>query len=48
MNKSIFLLVVVAFMLQSCAKIFYTPDARSLAQNQRIIAIAPPKVSLAA
>ena len=48
MKKSIFLLVVVAFMLQSCAKIFYTPDARSLAQNQRIIAIAPPKVSIAA
>ncbi len=48
MKKSIFLLVVVAFMLQSCAKIFYTPDARSLAQNQKIIAIAPPKVSIAA
>jgi hypothetical protein len=48
MNKSIFLLVVVTFMLQSCAKIFYTQDARSLAQNQRIIAIAPPKVSIAA
>ena len=48
MKKSIFLLVVAAFMLQSCAKIFYTPDARSLAQNQRIIAIAPPKVSIAA
>ena len=48
MKKSIFLLVGVALMLQSCAKIFYTPDARSLAQNQRIIAIAPPKVSIAA
>jgi len=48
MKKSIFLLVVTAFMLQSCAKIFYTPDARSLAQNQKIIAIAPPKVSIAA
>ena len=48
MKKSIFLLVVAAFILQSCAKIFYAPDARSLAQNQRIIAIAPPKVSIAA
>jgi hypothetical protein len=48
MKKLIFLFFVVAFMLQSCAKIFYTPDARSLAQNQRIIAIAPPKVSIAA
>jgi hypothetical protein len=48
MKKSILLLVVAAFMLQSCAKIFYAPDARSLAQNQKIIAIAPPKVSIAA
>jgi hypothetical protein len=48
MKKSIFLFVSVAFMLQSCAKIFFTPDARYLAQNQRIIAIAPPKVSIAA
>jgi hypothetical protein len=48
MKKSIFLLIGVAFMLQSCAKIFYTPDARSLAQSQKIIAIAPPKVSIAA
>jgi len=48
MKKSILLLVVAAFMLQSCAKIFYSPDARSLALNQKIIAIAPPKVSIAA
>jgi hypothetical protein len=48
MKRSIFLLVGAAFMLQSCAKIFYAPDARSLAQNQKIIAIAPPKVSIAA
>jgi len=48
MKKPIFLLVVAALMLQSCAKIFYTPDARSLAQNQKIVAIAPPKVSIAA
>ena len=48
MKKSIFLLVVAAFILQSCAKIFYAPDARPLAQNQRIIAITPPKVSIAA
>jgi len=48
MKKPIFLLVIVAFMLQSCAKIFYSPDARYLAQNQKIIAIVPPKVSIAA
>lgn len=48
MKKLVFLLVLSAFILQSCAKIFYTPDARSLAQNQKIMAIAPPKVSIAA
>jgi hypothetical protein len=47
MKKSIFLLVV-AFMLYSCAKIFYTPDARYLTMNQKIIAIVPPNVSIAA
>ena len=47
MKKSIFLLVVAAFILQSCAKIFYAPDAKSLAMNQKVIAIAPPKVSIA-
>jgi hypothetical protein len=34
--------------LQSCAKIFYTPDATPLARAQKVIAIAPPKVSIAA
>ena len=48
MKKSFILLIGVALLLQSCAKIFYTPDARSLAQNQKIIAIAPPKVSISA
>jgi hypothetical protein len=47
MKKSMLLFVAVVIMVQSCAKIFYTPDARSLAMNQRIIAIAPPKVSIA-
>ena len=47
MKKTIYLLVIAAFILQSCAKIFYAPDARPLAQNQRIIAITPPKVSIA-
>ena len=48
MKKLVFLLVLSAFILQGCAKIFYTPDARSIAQNQKIMAIAPPKVSIAA
>lgn len=48
MKKSFILLIGVAILLQSCAKIFYTPDSRALAQNQKIIAIAPPRVSIAA
>jgi hypothetical protein len=48
MKKSIFLLVVAGFILNSCAKIFYTPDARYIAQHQKCIAIVPPGVSIAA
>ena len=48
MKKSILLLITVTLLLQGCAKIFYTPDARSLAYSHEIIAIAPPKVSIAA
>jgi hypothetical protein len=48
MKKSLILLIGAALALQSCAKIFYTPDSRALAQNQKIIAIAPPRVSIAA
>jgi hypothetical protein len=35
-------------LLQSCAKIFYAPDAGMLARNQQVIAIAPPNVAIAA
>jgi hypothetical protein len=48
MKKLLFFIIVAAFLLQSCAKIFYTPDARSLASTHKIIAIIPPKVSIAA
>jgi hypothetical protein len=47
MKKSLVLLIVAAFVLQSCAKVFYTPDAKYLASNHKIIAIIPPKVSIA-
>ena len=47
MKKSLILLIVGAFILQSCAKIFYTPDAARLAAAHKIIAIAPPKVAIA-
>ena len=48
MKKSLVLLIVAAFLLQSCAKVFYSPDARYLASTHKIIAIIPPKVSIAA
>jgi hypothetical protein len=48
MKKSLILLVIATVLLQSCAKVFYTPDARNIAGTQRIIAIIPPKVSIAA
>ena len=48
MKKSLVLFIVAAFLLQSCAKVFYAPDARYLASTHKIIAIIPPKVSIAA
>ena len=47
--KNLFILLFgTAILFQSCAKIFYTPDATLLAKSQQIIAIAPPGVSIAA
>jgi hypothetical protein len=48
MKRSIFFLIAVTVIVQSCAKVFYTPDARNLADSHKIIAIIPPKVSIAA
>jgi hypothetical protein len=48
MKRSLFFLIALTFLIQSCAKVFYTPDARYLAGTQKIIAIIPPKVSIAA
>lgn len=48
MKKSVVLLIVTTLFLQNCAKVFYTPDARYVAGTQKIIAIVPPKVSIAA
>lgn len=42
------LIVLVVILLSSCAKIFYSPDAYTLAHSQKIIAIVPPTVSIAA
>jgi hypothetical protein len=48
MKKSLVLLIVAAFLLQSCAKVYYATDSRYLASTHKIIAIIPPKVSIAA
>ena len=46
--KEFTLIVLVAVLFSSCAKIFYSPDAYALAHNQKVIAIIPPSVSIAA
>lgn len=46
--KLLTLCVFSIVLLPSCAKVFYSPDAHSLARKQKIIAIVPPKVSIAA
>ena len=42
------LTVISAIVFSSCAKIFYSPDAYTLAREQNIIAIMPPSISIAA
>ena len=46
--KQITLIGLVFMVLPSCAKIFYSPDAYTLAGNQKTIAIIPPTISIAA
>jgi hypothetical protein len=48
MKRSLFILIAITLLIQSCAKVFYTPDARSLASTHKTIAIIPPRVSIAA
>lgn len=47
-KTTLFLMAFSLFLISSCAKIYYSPDAYSLANNHKIIAIAPPSVSIAA
>ena len=47
--KYISIVAIVIFLgLTSCAKIYYSQDAHRLARNQKVFAIVPPKVSIAA
>ncbi|NOT38115.1 MAG: hypothetical protein HOP11_12140 [Saprospiraceae bacterium] len=49
MNKySTVLFVTIALIMGSCAKIYYSPEAKARASSHQVIAIAPPKVSIAA
>jgi hypothetical protein len=46
--KQFALMALAAILLWSCAKIFYSPDAYTLAHSQKVIAIIPPTVSITA
>ena len=46
--SSYFFIVGLSLLISSCAKIYYSPDAYTLAHEHKNIAIVPPTVSIAA
>lgn len=44
--KQISLVILISILFSSCAKVFYSPDAQTLAQNQKTFAIIPPSISI--
>jgi hypothetical protein len=46
--KQLTLIALAAVLGSACAKIYYSPDAYTLAHSHNIIAIVPPTVSIAA
>lgn len=44
----LFIVVACFFLITSCAKVFYAPDAYALAYDQENFAIIPPTISIAA
>lgn len=46
--KQISLIALAAILFSACAKIYYSPDAYTLAHSHNIMAIIPPTVSIAA
>lgn len=49
MNKFIFLLFsIAAITISSCAKVYYSPDAKVRASSHQVVAIAPPSVTITA
>lgn len=46
--QSIAVLLFSLLLFSSCAKVFYSPDAGNLAENHKLVAIAPPVVTIQA
>ena len=46
--KLAFTLIAITILTTSCAKIYYSPDAQTLAGSHETLAILPPTVSIAA
>lgn len=44
--KQVSLVLLFSILFSSCAKVFYSPDAHTLAQNQKTFAIIPPSISI--
>ncbi len=44
--KKLSILALIALMLTSCAKIFYSPDAFTIAHSHKTIALLPPTVAI--
>lgn len=45
---TIFLSIVFITLISNCAQVYYSPDAKQIARSHEVIAIAPPRVSIAA
>ncbi|MCF8238328.1 MAG: hypothetical protein K9I85_09260 [Saprospiraceae bacterium] len=43
-----FLLLGISLLVMSCAKVYYSPESAAMADQHRIIAVAPPTVSIVA
>ncbi len=46
--RQLMAMVIVAILFYYCAEIFFSPDAYTLADNHKNIAIIPPTVSISA
>jgi hypothetical protein len=47
-TKTFYFFILLFAISTGCAKIYYSSDAKTIAKNHQIIAIAPPSVSIAA